>query len=562
MSTPTELFIAAELPKRPYTNEFPFVAGKTLVTTGVGLEVVAGDAPENIANKSVDGTLSANSDTLYPSQKAVKTYADTKQSSDATLTALAAYNTNGVMVQTAADTFTGRTITAGTGISVSNGDGVSGNPTVTCTLDVSSKLTVADVYAGNYVPNLNTNFAYSQVSRNVTFGNGVAYIGGARVSVTGTTRLFAANRDTYVDISPAGVFYYTEVANDTVPPPPLHASAGAGVRLCKVITNGVNAITPAYFTSRTSTVLGLNANMPTLGTPYATSDRCTLFGELAGAYSATSYLTTDIVGVGYKAGYGQRSSLGYWTAIGTEAGSFNADGGDNSNWVAVGYRAGWSSKIGGGSIVIGYRAGSGAAANQRSSADQFCIHIGYDSTRDASLDPVASPIVNVISIGKNARVAASDSAVIGSTTDPVKLGINMTTPTARLHLPAGINTVAPLKLTSGTNLSAPQAGAIEYDGTKFYATSGDVTRRRVNISNEAALPSNITVTASPFTYQNSTSYEGDIIISGGTVSNIEFTRDNSTFYTTGLLMGVLRLSPSDRVRVTYTVAPTMTLVPR
>lgn len=45
MATPTELFIADELPRRPYTNEFPFVAGKTLVTTGVGLEVVAGDAP-------------------------------------------------------------------------------------------------------------------------------------------------------------------------------------------------------------------------------------------------------------------------------------------------------------------------------------------------------------------------------------------------------------------------------------------------------------------------------------------------------------------------------------
>ena len=37
-----------------------------------------GFTPENVANKTTDGTLSANSDTLYPSEKAVKTYADTK----------------------------------------------------------------------------------------------------------------------------------------------------------------------------------------------------------------------------------------------------------------------------------------------------------------------------------------------------------------------------------------------------------------------------------------------------------------------------------------------------
>lgn len=34
---------------------------------------------EATANKDIDGTLAANSDTKYPSQKAVKTYADTKQ---------------------------------------------------------------------------------------------------------------------------------------------------------------------------------------------------------------------------------------------------------------------------------------------------------------------------------------------------------------------------------------------------------------------------------------------------------------------------------------------------
>lgn len=37
-----------------------------------------GYVPENVANKSTDGTLSTNSTTLYPSESAVKTYADTK----------------------------------------------------------------------------------------------------------------------------------------------------------------------------------------------------------------------------------------------------------------------------------------------------------------------------------------------------------------------------------------------------------------------------------------------------------------------------------------------------
>ncbi len=52
------------------------------------------------------------------------------QPQDDTLDALAAYNTNGILTQTAADTFVGRTITQSTGITVTNGNGVAGNPTI------------------------------------------------------------------------------------------------------------------------------------------------------------------------------------------------------------------------------------------------------------------------------------------------------------------------------------------------------------------------------------------------------------------------------------------------
>lgn len=65
------------------------------------------------------------------------------QATDATLTAFAAYNTNGLLTQTAADTFTGRTIT-GTAfeITVADGNGVAGNPTLSLAsiLDLTTKV--------------------------------------------------------------------------------------------------------------------------------------------------------------------------------------------------------------------------------------------------------------------------------------------------------------------------------------------------------------------------------------------------------------------------------------
>jgi lysophospholipase L1-like esterase len=48
-----------------------------------------------------------------------------------------------------------------------------------------------------------------------------------------------------------------------------------------------------------------------------------------------------------------------------------------------------------------------------------------------------------------------------------------TTPTALVHIAAGTATAntAPLKFTSGTNLTTPEAGAVEFDGTNYFATA-------------------------------------------------------------------------------------------
>lgn len=68
----------------------------------------------------------------------------------------------------------------------------------------------------------------------------------------------------------------------------------------------------------------------------------------------------------------------------------------------------------------------------------------------------------------------------------------------------------------------------------------------------------IVVGPSPFTYQ--TTQKGFVIVTGGTVSLIQFKRVNT--YSTGQTSGVFPLSFADQLIVTWTGKPTMTFVPQ
>lgn len=79
------------------------------------------------------------------------------------------------------------------------------------------------------------------------------------------------------------------------------------------------------------------------------------------------------------------------------------------------------------------------------------------------------------------------------------IGIGTLVPTALFHIQAGVATAsgAPLKLTAGINLTSPEAGAIEWDGTNLFATQTTGPTRKT-IAYTTDIPSFPSIAASIF----------------------------------------------------------------
>ena len=80
-----------------------------------------------------------------------------------------------------------------------------------------------------------------------------------------------------------------------------------------------------------------------------------------------------------------------------------------------------------------------------------------------------------------------------------------------------------------------------------------------NLDAVLASPSRLAITlgASPYAVFNTGYQPMRYLISGGTVSAIDASRDGATFDVTGMTAGVFELAPGDRLRITYTVVPTV-----
>jgi len=275
-----------------------------------------------------------------------------------------------------------------------------------------------------------------------------------------------------------------------------------------------------------NTVLGFNAGATTIAGTAGSGDN-TLIGKDAGKAFTDA---TRVTAVGNYAA-GQMTAFGSCTIIGDNAAGISshfyagvAVGRNSGGWVGQGYDnvfvGGWAGfgatpyyttnrNVGIGNSCL-YRLNTGSADNigigyfsgENISTGTFNIVIGSRSnptTTTGSYNIVLGAYVGLPSATASGQLNIGNvlygtglyqtASASSSPTSNGLIGIGIApTGASRLELAAGTTSYAPLKLTSGTNLTSPVAGTFEYDGTNFYL-SPSTTRKRIPLTNDAT-PSN------------------------------------------------------------------------
>jgi len=220
-----------------------------------------------------------------------------------------------------------------------------------------------------------------------------------------------------------------------------------------------------------------------------------------GSYSMQMADSTTVANISYNTAIGAYSLRGSGTSA-SNTGIRNT---------ALGHSALFGMSSGSNNIGVGYNAGSAITTGSNN------VVIGSNT---GSTIATASNNIIIADGAGNERIRIDNAGNVGAGT---------TAPTAKLHLASGTTSVAPLKFTSGTLLTSPQSGTIEYDGANFYVTDGTATRRAIaantnpgtydNVSNINS-SSNITLTPTGSVVVSSTtastnSSTGALIVNGG-----------------------------------------------
>jgi hypothetical protein len=231
-----------------------------------------------------------------------------------------------------------------------------------------------------------------------------------------------------------------------------------------------------------------------------------------GTQVLSSTTGSDNTGMGYNA-VQNITSGGNNTGIGSNAGIGITTGGANTY---IGRQTGLQQQTGSNNVAIGYQAALGNSINYNGNNDtfigsfsgynvatgsQYNAFLGYNAGKslttgtqntwlgaainNANLTTGSQNIVIGYDLSLPSATASGQLDIAnfiygtgltgtGTTISGGSIGLGLKAPTAVLHLKAGTATAssAPLKFTSGINLTTPEDGAIEYNGTHFYGTIG------------------------------------------------------------------------------------------
>jgi hypothetical protein len=302
----------------------------------------------------------------------------------------------------------------------------------------------------------------------ITTGSDIYYNGG-NVGIGTTTPLSTAKLDVAgsINISSGSAYMYNGVKVITAQTALNNYFFGNSGNLTMTGGNNSATGTNAFISNTTGTHNVANGSSAlrsnTTGYQNVANGSAALYDNTTGylnTANGVNALTYNIGGI-------------YNTADGADTLYSNTTGNYNT---ASGYFALYSNVGGNYNTAIGSQAGYNGSPLLQTMTNSTFLGYGANSS--------ANGITNSMALGNGAQVTKSNQVVIGNTSVTETLlrgnvGIGTTTPTAVLHLKAGtaaVNT-APLKLTSGINLTTTEAGAIEYDGSHLYFTAVDTGPR-------------------------------------------------------------------------------------
>lgn len=194
-----------------------------------------------------------------------------------------------------------------------------------------------------------------------------------------------------------------------------------------------------------------------------------------------------------------RGEVGYITigsGLSLSGGALSSTGSANLTATYLGYGSGSNTLTGDANLT--YTAASSAVALD-SGYLSFTGHKNYGSAVNGSIfrsslyglttRAVAGSSYDwlLFSAGGNTILANPTGTDNFLTSGKFGFGSLGLTPSALVNIAAGTATAntAPLKFTSGTNLTTAEAGAVEYNGSNFFMTATATNRRQVALSNVA-----------------------------------------------------------------------------